>query len=77
MNKALNWYNKLTPKQKLIAEELTYASRSFVATVKPENDLDSSRRVAFQAGFYTALKTLGFEIPMNPDDQNEDDNEKH
>jgi hypothetical protein len=70
MSKAIEWWDNLTGKQQLIADELHEASEAFVANTNPEENINSSRRIAFLAGAYLVLKSLGYELPQ---DSNEAD----
>ncbi len=50
---------KLTTEQ---MKEIEKAAEYFVAHVDPEKDERTSRKVAFQSGFVSALRSVGFDI---------------
>lgn len=69
MSKAIEWWDNLTAKQQLIADELHEASKTFVADTNPEENINSSRRVAFLAGAYLVLRSLGYELPQDSNEE--------
>jgi hypothetical protein len=71
MNKSVDWFLSLNKKQQLIANAMYLAATEYVEVTKTEKQksIDDSKRIAFISGFYTALKSLGIELPSEPLDE--------
>jgi hypothetical protein len=52
----------LTTNQQTLMRSVSLAADEFLKAVKPESDIEATRRVAFLAGFFTCLKNLGIDI---------------